>query len=356
MSQVRSLLFVQFLLLVCASSHGSPAYPLFAINESTSQQSPPFSASDLQTFANNFIAAHGDFTKANLTALHAVNPNFIALSYVNTSKTNTPSDAIDAERDHRANILHHRIATLTNAIDASATSFQLTAVSGVTLALKASKTTANLSVQSNSAKEYVVWLRIDNEFMKITGWNSTTKTVTVTRGFASTTAAAHSAGKAVLAPVYCSPNSPDGSNPLRYQIDPYGPLRWDEALQAALDDVNGTFDGTWYDILGSGPFNEVDMSGNSINNWWDVSKNSNYTRDDFRLYTEIGIDSVQDRFFAQKGFWPILFGNNMVASSYPVGSGGRKLLLMSTAAKPRPIDGYCIESFAGNISEADFAK
>lgn len=345
-------LFCALLLVIPSLALSATPYPLWAISEGDNT----FSQQDYKVLAENFIFAHGDFTSAQLNALKAVNPDFIKLKYINTSKTNTPADAIAAETNARTSILHHRIATLTATIDAAQTSFVLSAVAGATLALKPSTAPGNYSVQSDSAQSYVTWLRIGDEFMRVNGWDSGTKTVTVTRGFDGTTAVAHAAGDAVCSPTYCVPNYPGGASPLRYQMDPAGPLRWNTSLAAAVSHKDSGFDGTWYDILGSAPFQPLDINGNDPNDWWDFTKNSNYSRDDFRLYSEMGIHSVQTGFHSQKGVWPIIFGNNMIASSYEVGSGGRKLFLESTAQKPRPIDGYCIESYAFHIEEDDFQQ
>lgn len=47
------------------------------------------------------------------------------------------------------------------------------------------------------------------------------------------------------------------------------------------------------------------------------------------------------------GRCPVLVANNFHLSNYAVGSGGSVLLMQPTEIKPRPIDGYCIESSFG---------
>ncbi|MCX7015122.1 MAG: hypothetical protein NTW86_21645 [Candidatus Sumerlaeota bacterium] len=339
-----------------AFADAGPAYPLFAIASGTND----FTAADNLVVAPNFLFCHGTMSTAEISALHAVNPAYVQLKYVNDAKTQNAADVGTVEHSARGDILYYKAAKLAQAISAADTQFTL-AQSGGAIALKASSIAGDYSSDKNnppSTQNYVVWIRVDTEYMRVNAWDSGTKQITVTRAFAATTASAHALNALVFVPCYNSPNEyPGGSaTAIAYYFDPKGLTRWDWSLQDALANDAAGYDGTWFDLISATPFNMCDINGGSVSAWWDFSKNQAYVADDFREYTEAGINYVQNQFQTQKARWPIIYCNNMTDNQYEPGSGGKKYLLMSTAVKPRPVDGYCIESFAGSMDEAAFQE
>ena len=333
-----------------AASIPTPVYPLFSITQKTTNAT----TTDLQLVAQCFQFVHGSYTAPQIAKLHNYNPDFVVLKYVNHEQTTSSSDVPEAEADHRGELLYFKVAKLKWAIDATTTTFNL-AQTGGAIVLKASTKAGDLSSSTNSSQSYVTWIRAGTEFMRIEAWDSDASQITVSRGFAATTATTHVANGSVFCPVYQEDNYPDGpSKQIRYHYDPAYPVRWDLSLQSALQHVADGYDGTWYDLLGCAPFKQADANGASISAWWDFNASANYVKDVYCEYTEAGVNFAQNQFKAQKGRWPILYANNIQSSEYEVGSGGEKLLIMPTAIKPRPMDGFCIESFAGSIAQSDY--
>jgi len=176
----------------------------------------------------------------------------------------------------------------------------------------------------------------------------------VTRGWSGGTAVAHRAGAVVLAPVYlgfrrANNQKYPGQHPLgpgrhlRYVLDPGvpegHPFIADQVVEAMTVD---RADGVWLDTLNTGDFNLSDALGRPVRAW-NVATGAPYTFDEFRAAQEKKFAFVQEDVHARVGRHPVLVGNNLKPSTYPPRRGGMRLLLESTAEKPRPLDGFCME-------------
>ncbi|MCF7850024.1 MAG: hypothetical protein K9M45_14315 [Kiritimatiellales bacterium] len=328
-------------------------YPLFTI----APKNQTATAVDLQLMATNFLFVHGDFSASQIQTMHNANSNFVVLKYANHAQAKTVTEVHNVEDGRRDEVLCYKAAVLDSAIDVVVTNFVLAEDAGTDILLKASTIDGLFSstVNFSNEVEYVAWIQMDDEFMRIETWDETTGQIGVTRGFDGTAAAAHAAGAEVLAPAYHEDHYLGGSTrSFRFHYDPADTIRWELSLQSALDHVDEGYDGTWYDLLGDDPFKEAHCDGSRLSGVWSFTHDRNYTPDEFRELSEAGIHYVQTNFFSAKGEWPILYGNNMGWNDYDVGDGGESRLIMSTSVKPRPMEGMCIESFAGYIDQAEF--
>jgi hypothetical protein len=135
---------------------------------------------------------------------------------------------------------------------------------------------------------------------------------------------------------------PDGpGNRLRYVLDPNasaGNLWKADIAIAAMRDSG--VDGVWLDTFNCGTFNLSDCLGRKARAW-NFLKNQVYDFDDFREAQERKVACIQETVHQKLDRWPCLVANNL--HNYEPGQGGMKLLLVPTAIKPRPLDGFCME-------------
>ena len=322
------------------------AYPLYAI----SSQYTPFTPSDLKTIAENFNYFRAvKLTKSDIDALHQINPNLKTLQYINSSGSFTMDEARNVEMYYRNQISMYHVAILANMIDQKQTQFKLDKESRDIIPLKCSKTKEDYSIDNQN---YVIWIRIDNELMKVIDFNYTTNEINVQRGFAKTTPASHQVKAKVFAPVYIGfPTTPGGNDHkkrLRYAYDVTTPLAVKHLVDGTYQAiVQQGYDGMWFDTFSAGNFNHYDMFKNVVHLVWDFNKNAYANREQKREQQEIRLNTVQNQLAAKLGQTPPLFANNMHPSQYWPGNGHTRLFLMPTDLKPRPLDGYCIEAFAG---------
>lgn len=345
-----ALLIASFAVFGSSFLFAATPYPLYFIDEHDAN-APVLSPADAKTLATNFVFAHGRFRPEELKALHEANPQFIILQYVLHQWNNpSPEDIVKAEH-HRMDMLYYRCATMPQPLTADAKEITL-AESGAPIHLAASTATGDYS-DLKDPKKFVTWLRIGNELMRLNEWNSSTRTAQVTRGWDGTKAESHAAGDAVLGVVYAQRNTPL-KNGTRYSFDPAKPYRWELSLESAIGNVKKGFDGTWYDLVSAAPFQPGDIQGDKLAATWDCTKNQAYARDDYSLACEKGLNYVMNEYKAKMNAWPVVYINNMQRSMYYPGKGNVQNFLKSTPEKPRPVDGYCVESYAGNFKEEDF--
>ncbi len=348
----RLALLLGLLLAVCTTTARAAApYPLYFIDEHD-EKAPMLSQADAKVLAENFVFAHGRFRPEEIKMLHEANPKFIILQYV-LHQWNAGGEGIRDAEKHRMDLLYYRVAKLSAALPSDQTEIVLAPVD-LPLNIKASTINGDYS-DTNDAAKIVTWLRIGDELMRLNEWDEASRTAKVTRGWDGTKAADHAASDAVLTVVRTQRN-PSMKGNIRYANDPARPYRWELSLQSALTNVKNGFDGTWYDLVSSFPFQPGDILGNKLPNVWDCQKNQNYERDDYSLACDKGLNYVQTEYKKQMGQWPVIFINNMQRSMYYPGKGDVQRFLKATPEKPRPVDGYCVESYAGNFKEQDFAN
>ena len=209
-------------------------------------------------------------------------------------------------------------------------------------------------------KHYVTWIRIGNELMKIVDFIPTSDgggIVRVKRNFDGKCLEEHHKGDPVLCPMYLQGYYPGSGNKVVYFFDPASIVKWKIALDVLIEFAKEGGDGIWMDLLGCSPFKPCDIMGKPLRPFerngtfmchaWNFEKGREYTFDEFREKTEIGLRFIQEEFYKRFGKYPIIFGNQIHLRTFEVGQGGQKCYLVSTKIKPGPIDGMCIENFAG---------
>ncbi|MCX7012829.1 MAG: hypothetical protein NTW86_09775 [Candidatus Sumerlaeota bacterium] len=335
----------------------APAYPLYAIARHTEPDANT-TAEDLALVARSFRFIQGVFTKEQMDFMRSVNPAIKIVPYLNTEYI-TSSDEMTYIEQHRDQCDHYLAARLKSAIGPGDTQFLLEpALERIALAASAIPGELSSTDPDRPATRYcVTWIRIDGEFMRINAWNKKRSAITVARGLSGSKAAPHPAGANVFCPMYSANARPGGrGGKLNYHYDPAARVRWDLTLAKTLANARAGYDGSWLDLLSEDPFRATDSDGQPARPW-NFAAGHPYTKDEYREANEKGIDFVQRGFQKQMGRWPLLLANNFQAPAYAPGAGGASLFLKPTAAKPRPLDGYCIESFAGsNEAETEYQK
>ena len=333
----------------------APAYPLYAIASGNVNPTPE----DIEILARSFTLVQANFTSPVVQALHRVNPDFKVVKYANSTYTQTPEDAVRAEREYRKSLSMFRAALLSDPMTGESQEFGLRPVEqGNPIPLKASTIGGAVSSDGKeqpSTRRYVTWIRIGDELMRIEAFDAATGRIRVTRGFDGSSAAAHAANDPVFSPIYLGSVNDTGAYPggpgrsLRYSFDPANPAGAQWCVERAVDFMTNGFDGVWLDICSASPFNMAGADGKRAVPW-DFRTGKPYDRDAFREGQEIKIDAIQKAVHEKFGRWPILIANNMKARTFEPGDGGEKLLLAPTKIKPRPLEGYCIEDFVGGFA------
>jgi hypothetical protein len=353
-----------------------PVYELFTLTEGKLT-----SNKDLAFIAQNFQLMHGKLSEAQIDYMHGVNPNFTALAYINSGSNTTKEQVIELEKQ-RDGIAMFVTALLTEGIDETATSFTVQDPPGLraqqtcldvfsqkpsepmTVSLKASTMPGVYNdARHNATSQYVTWLRLDDEWMRIEEYDESTHVVRVSRAFDGSTAASHAAGSPVFAPTYLgSSNSqsayPGGKKPfLRYAFDIGKPLAAQWMADKTLEAIGQGYDGAWFDVFESINCNTSDFQARAVNPW-NFSTGKPYTHVEGREGQENRVAKVFDYVHDKTGEYPALYANSIRPGNYyftglnTVGtlSGGMKNMLLPTPRKPRPVDGYCIENFVGTYA------
>lgn len=333
-----------------------PVYPLYAI----ASGNPDPTLEDLKVLANGFTLVQGGFSKEAIDTLHRINPDFRAVNYVNSSYTTNPEQVPLVEGEFRDALNMFPAAELADHIDVQDTEFKLKTASGnsyESIALKGSTLKGEVSSgdpDRPSTQFFVTWIQIGDEYMRIEEFDSRTNHIKVTRGFDGTQPQKHARGDIVFSPVYLGSQNLTGAYPggpgdkLRYAFDP-GKQESGKWIARLAEGIMKTgFDGIWLDIMSSSAFNLADSEGRKVQAW-NFKNNRYYTPEEFRLGQEIKVNVIQRTIHEELGIWPVLVANNMQAKNFEMENGGLRKLLESTSIKPRPLDGYCIEGFAGGF-------
>jgi hypothetical protein len=134
--------------------------------------------------------------------------------------------ADQAERGLRDRILYYPAASLASDIGDRDTEVQLSAIDKRKLSLRASSIGGDFS---RSIHEYVTFLRIGSELMRIESFDSASGRVSVTRGFAGFSAKPHSRNATVFLPTYgVAPgkaNEWESKRNISYHYDPAATAR-----------------------------------------------------------------------------------------------------------------------------------
>ena len=199
---------------------------------------------------------------------------------------------------------------------------------------------------------FITWIRIDNELMKIKSVSSQTSypiTVSVERAFDGTVAVSHNANQTVTAPLYTTPPNPGGNNSnLSYFTNIYD-YRNDVLRNNALELARSHhYDGIWIDIL-VGWLGAQNMTGGNYTNW-DYRTNTVLSSESIIKYTKEAMQDLYYRFFSRMGYYPVVYGNN-VLFSHSFNPGSRGYVMLQTPEHQKVIDGFCHENTWGHMTD-----
>ncbi len=334
---------------------GGPVYPLYAI----ASGSPELSEADIEVLAGNFTLVQANLSEDVISKLHKVNPEFKAVRYFNSTYTSGADMVQMAEGEYRQALTMFKVAQLESGVDDHVASFVLKPVSqGKPISLRASTVSGNLSSDASgrpSTKHYVTWIRIGDELMRIDSFDRGTSHIYVTRGFDGTKSEAHDADSPVFSPIYLGSTNDTGAWPggpgdfLRYAFDPSNSAGVARLMDGMVEAFSDGYDGFWLDICSASPFNMCDSDGQHVTPW-DFRTGQLYNKDTYREGQEIKVRTIQDAIHEKYGRWPVMIANNMKARTFELGEGGQKQMLIPNKLKPRPIEGYCIENYAGGFA------
>jgi hypothetical protein len=214
---------------------------------------------------------------------------------------------------------------------------------------------------SRTTKEYVGWLRLGDELLRIERLEvaGDRLNLTVRRGLWGTTAAAHAAGAPVLQPVYIGRNmgidAGDGAlggrldDPSRQPGVRYALMTFDPRMHAWLGDkaerifAEG-YDVCWLDVSVSTWYNNANAFGDEVRPW-NVRTGQLLTQEDYRGWQQEKNDSLYRR-FPGKRFWI----NNVKGGVYF--TNGRDRLQLSGENDHHPVDGGSMEMYANHRGNA----
>jgi hypothetical protein len=316
-------------------------YPIYA---GIFGSSPVYDSTAIRLLAENFDAYYGGFdvNMATANAIRRINPNFKILRYQGAWAL-SGSSRVRVEQQ-KSQVLHYRIGNLETDIASSQTRFNIADLFGKIVASTSARD-SSLSYFQSGVFRFTTWLRVGNEVMKIIAVNN--NEVEVLRGFDNTQATAYSAGATVLSPIYGTNPTPNMTEEVTYRNDEATTLRWDNIYAGLEAEYNKNRGGVWIDIV-VGNLSQFAQSGETVpaNRIWDLQNNQVYDPAYRAARSEVGIKYMQDKFKQKFGIFPVIWGNNMLFPNSL--SDARIKMLLSTAIKPRPLDGFAQENaYAG---------
>jgi hypothetical protein len=224
---------------------------------------------------------------------------------------------------------------------------------------KASTTTAE---HSKSVREYVAWLRLGDELLRIDAARATPEgriELEVQRGLWNTRATAHGLETRVLQPVYIGSvragadvslsGVPDSAAPqpgLRYALQQQDPKfhRWLGDKCAAI--FNEGYDVVWLDVSASAFYNNSDAYGQPVVPW-DVAAGKPLDASTYREHQQLKIDALFKRFPRGK-----FFINNVKNRAYF--DTGEERRFFTGEQGHHPVSGGSMELYANTRSEREW--
>jgi hypothetical protein len=379
-------------LITCSCGSGEqirkPDYPLFI---SSLERQGSYTDEELELIASLFDHSNPSPGPEQVDKLKALNPEFTALTSVNSSYCSSSTEKLDFhtfESKFRRGISMYKCATVAGGISPNTTRFQLDPVRGdeldhmaarITakgaessglpkgirqsgrLSLRASTADGDYSDLENSIEKYVTWIQVGDEYMRIDAWDSISRKITVTRGFDGTEATAHPAGSAVLSPVYIgvlghtwSGYFPGGfQHMIRYALRIDHPdvhrFKASEVVEAIR---KNHLDGVWLDIMGSNFFNQSNMHGEQVVPW-NFEKEAPYISSDYGDHQQRKAESIRSIVEEELGKKVVFLANNFSNKYFPDQGNGQQLL-ESTDIQPTPLDGLILEGIGGEYLHDNF--
>jgi len=295
--------------------------------------------------------------------IKAINPDFILSNYRNASNVqqNCPHEAAEVESQFPLGIAVWKTpCTLMEPLTSDACVVRLRRHGVIPEGMPAIhpfKTSTTNTENSLTKEQYVAWLRIGEEIMRIVA--ATAKgdeiTLTVVRGIWGTAAASHGQDEAVFQPCYTQDSiwagRPDANAPqvgIRYPLQVNNPTfhQWLGDKCARIFDED--YDVAWLDISTSNWFAYCDAYGVLVSPW-NYEAQGVYDRESFREHQQRKHDALMQRFPRGK-----FFINNVKWGSY-FGEGHERLLL-SGDERHRRVHGGSIENYAFTKAEEPWRK
>jgi hypothetical protein len=224
---------------------------------------------------------------------------------------------------------------------------------------------------SESAREFLFFIRIDDELMRVDEWDPETGRIRVLRGFNGSSPASHEKGDVVTSPIY------NGNGPLSEHVIFFGGKQA-ERLASALEKPDRELyycsdkgpenipilerkakeiletmedkgvDGTALDVMSASlpMFKMVNALGLETVPW-NFAKNQPYSNADWVVGHDRMIGVIQQYIHERVGRWPVLQANGVRNHNFEEGEGNggySKQLLIPTDLKQRPLDAYHTET------------
>ncbi|MEM9057678.1 MAG: hypothetical protein AAGD86_09385, partial [Pseudomonadota bacterium] len=302
-------------------------------------------------------------TAQQMDELRALKPGFRVLAYLNSSHTTSnESDTLAAESLRIRMINVYLEAYLDEAINATDTELRLrVADTERGWGLIASTIPGEFTT---GALEYVTFVRIDDELMRIEAVDAQSGTITVTRGFQGTPIGSHPLDAEVFAPVYTGPGDTDGLTQSIPGNDadllPAYSLQVGTVAAAnffgdkAIDIMASGVDGNWLDICSPEFFNQVNALGEAVVPW-NLETGAEFTVSQRRAHQDRKLGRMQARVLGATGQMPQFTANNNANGKY-FEAGGRAMdFLLPTDPKPDPIQGVILEAaFSEVLRDSNF--
>lgn len=249
--------------------------------------------------------------------LRSLNPDIILTNYRNGSYTSQGGLKEAGEVESRCPLaiaVHDTSATLVSGVDAQET------VIKVIYEEKAPENTPNyypfiVSTTENeyslNKKEYVAWLRLDDEILRINNASTSDGIIflSVKRGIWNTKPVSHSRDAKILAPIYCGSKRKDGTEyylsglpggvsgipDLRYIMMQDNEAFWEFLNEKSNESFAEGYNGPWYDCTISIWINHSNAYGVKVNAPYDIGLERELDRETYREYQQRKLDYLFER-------------------------------------------------------------
>lgn len=342
-----------------------PAIPLMGIVwfKGKGKEKTTIKEEDVQTMLDMYVGLHVPESDATLNnsgqwnAMTEAKPGYMILPYF-ASTVSKPSMGITRalEEDPLSLCSMYLEGHLKDSIGPTTITFSYSPAMQTGCGLKASKTSGDLS---QNISTYIIFIRIDDEIMKVLEIDTASCELTVIRGYKNTDAASHSKNARVMGPVYRGKR--DVTNPGTYGVSSCFPdhsdfgqnslpqyhLRMDNKktatliAQASEKYFDSGLNGLWLDLTSSGIFIPCNAYGITVKPW-NFELEKPYTSKSYLGHQELKIHNMREEIKKMTGFRPYLVSNNHANGKYFEGNGMD--LVRPTEQKPDPIEGVILEA------------
>ena len=318
-------------------------YPLYGID--SGHDSSNLTLDDINVIANNFKFLQCNYGSSQLESLHKVNIEIAPVWYINSDSVGSS----DLEYNDRFGASVYLYGNIKESISSSQTKFTVESLSN-NVHLKASTATGDYT---KSTQEYVIFIRIGKELMKIvdvtTMNNNKQQTITVVRGFNNSLPTSYSNNANVYHPVYDGGGFPDGSRGgINYIVDPTQLYGKNRLIQHTLESIQNGYNGSWFDCFSANQYDAVDQCGNRLHATWSFEYNEYWNKSTFSSANQQRLTYVLNETKKALGYYPVITANNVAGAYFPNEGNCKQYLQQSKNITYRTnLNGYSLESFAG---------